>query len=156
MVTQEQLQRLNVFTIILMDITERKQAEELRERLSLIVDSSDDAIITKTLDGTITAWNRGAEEGFGYSGAEMVGKPMHVLLPPEGIEEESDILAHIRRGESVEHFETMRIRKDGTAIDVLVTISPIWSGRASLHFHTCFHITLKKLNSNPRIRLLLV
>ena len=71
---------------------------ELRERLAAIVDSSDDAIISKTLDGTISAWNRGAEKLFGYSAAEMVGKPMLVLLPPERIDEESDILARIKRG----------------------------------------------------------
>ena len=107
------------------DITERKHAEEMRERLAAIVDSCDDAIISKTLDGTITAWNRGAEKVFGYPAAEIVGKPMLVLLPPERVNEEFDILARIRRGESVEHFETVRVRKDGTNIDVSVTISPI-------------------------------
>ena len=99
--------------------------DELRERLAAIVDSSDDAIISKTLDGTISAWNRGAEKLFGYSAAEIVGKPMLVLLPPERINEESDILARIRSGERVDHFETLRVRKDGTNIDVSVTISPI-------------------------------
>jgi PAS domain S-box-containing protein len=107
------------------DITERKHAEEMRERLAAIVDSSEDAIISKTLDGTITAWNRGAEKVFGYPAEEIVGKPMLVLLPPERVNEEPDILARIRRGESVEHFETVRVRKDGTNIDVSVTISPI-------------------------------
>jgi PAS domain S-box-containing protein len=107
------------------DITARKLAEEVRERLAAVVDSSDDAIISETLDGTITAWNRGAEKVFGYPASETVGKIMLVLLPPERIDEESDILARIRRGESVDHFETVRIRKDGTRIDVSVTISPI-------------------------------
>ena len=107
------------------DITERKHAEEMRERLAAIVDSSDDAIISKTLDGTITAWNRGAEKVFGYPAAEIVGKSMLMLLPPERLSEESDILARIRRGESIEHFETVRVRKDGTNIDVSVTLSPI-------------------------------
>ncbi len=124
-ISQYEIAGRRMFTIILRDITERKQAEEMRERLSLIVDSSDDAIISKTLNGTITAWNRGAEKVFGYPAAEMVGKPMLGLMPPERIGEESDILGRIRRGESVEHFETVRIRKDGTAIDVSVTISPI-------------------------------
>jgi PAS domain S-box-containing protein len=77
------------------------------------------------LDGTITAWNRGAEKVFGYSAEEAVGKPMALLLPPEHAEEESGILARIRRGESVEHFETVRVRKDGNKIDVSVTISPV-------------------------------
>jgi PAS domain S-box-containing protein len=114
------------------DITERKRAEEMRERLAAIVDSSEDAIISKTLDGKITAWNRGAEKVFGYSAAEIVGKSISVLLPPERIDEESDILARIRRGESVEHFETVRVRKDGTNIDVSVTISPIRDGTGGI------------------------
>jgi hypothetical protein len=124
-VSQYEIAGGRMFTIILRDITERKQAEETRERLSLIVGSSDDAIISKTLDGTITAWNRGAEKVFGYGAAEMVGKPMLMLLPPERYGEEAEILDRIGRGESVEHFETVRVRKDGTAIDVSVTISPI-------------------------------
>jgi PAS domain S-box-containing protein len=77
---------------------------ELRERLAAIVDSCDDAIVSKTLDGTITAWNRGTEKLFGYSAAEMVGKPMLALFPPERINEEPDILVRIRSGESVDHF----------------------------------------------------
>jgi PAS domain S-box-containing protein len=124
-ISQYEIAGRRMFTIILRDITERKQAEETRERLSLIVNSSDDAIISKTVDGIITAWNRGAEKVFGYPAAEMVGKPMLSLMPPERIPEEAYILARIGRGESVEHFETVRVRKDGTAIDVSVTISPI-------------------------------
>ena len=106
----------------------RQRAEEIRERLAAIVDSSEDAIISKTLDGTISAWNGGAEKVFGYSASEAVGKSMLMLLPPERIDEEFDILARIRRGESVEHFETVRLRKDGTGIDVSVTISPVRDG----------------------------
>jgi PAS domain S-box-containing protein len=127
-ISQYEIAERRMFTIILRDITERKHAEEMRERLSLIVDSSDDAIISKTLDGTIAAWNRGAEKVFGYPAAEMVGKTMLMLLPPERIGEEASILSRIRLGESVEHFETVRVRKDGTAIDVSVTISPIRNG----------------------------
>ena len=106
----------------------RQRAEEIRERLAAIVDSSEDAIIGKTLDGTISAWNGGAEKVFGYSASEAVGKSMLMLLPPERIDEEFDILARIRRGEGVEHFETVRLRKDGTGIDVSVTISPVRDG----------------------------
>ena len=113
------------YVAIRSDITERKQAGERNSRLAAIVDFSDDAIISKTLDGTITAWNRGAEKIFGYSAAEVMGKPMLLLLPPERMNEESDLLTRIRRGESVEHFETVRIRKDGSKIDVSVAISPI-------------------------------
>jgi len=107
------------------NITERKRLEEIRERLAAVVESSDDAIIGKTLDGTITAWNFGAEKIFGYSSAEAVGKTIGMLLPPERANEESDILARIVRGKSVEHFETVRVRKDGKRIDVSATISPI-------------------------------
>src|SRR6266849_4777 len=113
------------YVAIRADITERKQAEEVRERLAAVVESSDDAIIGKTLEGTITAWNRGAEKLFGYSSSEAVGKPIRILLPPERANEEPDILARIGRGESTEHFETVRVRKDGTYVDVSVTISPI-------------------------------
>jgi PAS domain S-box-containing protein len=107
------------------DVTERKHAEEVRERLAAVVDSSDDAIISKTLEGTIKTWNRGAEKVFGYSASEVVGKPMLMFIPPERAGEESEILARIRSGESVEHFETIRIRKDGKKIDISATISPI-------------------------------
>jgi PAS domain S-box-containing protein len=114
------------------DITERKRTEELRERLAAVVDSSDDAIISKDLNGTINAWNRGAEKIFGYTVAEAVGKPMLMLFPQELIKEEADILARIRRGESVEHYETVRVRKDGKAIDVSVTISPTRDGSGAV------------------------
>lgn len=93
--------------------------------LAAVVDSSDDAIISKSLDGMITSWNRGAEMVFGYPASEAVGQPMLMLIPPERADEESDILARIRRGESVEHFETVRVRKDGRKIDVSATISPV-------------------------------
>jgi PAS domain S-box-containing protein len=106
-------------------ITEREQAAEARGRLAAVVESSEDAIISKTLKGTITAWNPGAERLFGYSASEAVGKPMRMLLPRELANEEDDILARIGRGARVEHFETVRVRKDGRRIDVSVTISPI-------------------------------
>ena len=124
-ISQVEIAGQKMFTVILRDVTERKQAEQARERLAAVVDFSDDAIVGKTLDGTISAWNHGAEKVFGYSAAEIVGKPMLVLLPPERFNEEADILSRIRAGESVEHFETVRIRKDGVKIDVSVTISPI-------------------------------
>jgi PAS domain S-box-containing protein len=95
------------------------------ERLAAVIDSSDDAIIAKDLNGKINAWNHGAEKVFGYSASEAVGKSMLMLLPPERVDEESDILARVKRGESVEHFETIRVRKDGTTINISATISPI-------------------------------
>jgi len=113
------------YVAIRADITERKHAEEAKSWLAAIVESSDDAIISKTLDGAITAWNRGAQKLFGYTPSEAVGKPMLMLIPADRVDEDPNILARIRRGESVEHFETVRIRKDGESIDVSVTISPI-------------------------------
>ncbi|MGA2981143.1 MAG: PAS domain S-box protein [Terriglobales bacterium] len=107
------------------EITVRRRAEAVSERLAAVVESSDDAIISKTLDGTIATWNPGAEKLFGYSSSEAVGKPMGMLIPPERADEEYDILARIGGGESIEHFETVRVRKDGKTIDVSVTISPI-------------------------------
>jgi PAS domain S-box-containing protein len=105
---------------------------EQGERLAAVIDSSDDAIITKDLNGKISAWNRGAEKIFGYSAPEVLGKSMLMLFPPERVEEEADILTRIRQGESVEHFETVRVRKDGARIDVSVTISPIRDGSGTI------------------------
>ena len=116
------------YVAIRTDITERKLAEQMRERLAAVVNSSDDAIISKDLNGIINAWNRGAEKIFGYSASEILGKPMLMLFPPELVNEEAEILGRARRGESIEHFETVRVRKDGTRIDVSVTISPIRDG----------------------------
>jgi PAS domain S-box-containing protein len=108
-----------------LEITDRRRTQEMAERLAAIVESSGDAIISKTLEGTITAWNRGAEKVFGYSSTEAVGKPMALLIPPERAEEEAGILARICRGEIVDHFDTVRVRKGGEKIDVSVTTSPI-------------------------------
>jgi PAS domain S-box-containing protein len=107
------------------DISERKRAEDAQKWLAAVVESSDDAILSKTLEGEITAWNHGAEKVFGYSRSEVMGKRLLMLFPPERASEETDILARIAQGESVEHYETLRVRKDGKKIDVSVTISPI-------------------------------
>jgi PAS domain S-box-containing protein len=109
----------------LQDVTEQRRVEEARIRLAAIVQSSDDAIISKTLAGVITSWNPGAEKLFGYTAEDAVGQPMQMLVPPERSAEEPEILARIARGESVDHFETVRVRKDGSPIDVSATISPI-------------------------------
>jgi PAS domain S-box-containing protein len=114
------------------EITDRRRTQEIAERLAAVVESSGDAIISKTLDGTITAWNRGAEKVFGYSSAEAVGKSVTLLLPPERVEDEAGILARIRRGEIVDHFDTVRVRKGGKKIDVSVTISPISDGTGTI------------------------
>jgi PAS domain S-box-containing protein len=116
------------YVAIRADITDRKRAEETLARQAAIIESSDDAIISKTLAGVITGWNRGAEKIFGYSAREAVGQPMLMLFPSERVAEEADILARIARGEGVDHFETTRVRKDGRRIEVSVTISPIRDG----------------------------
>ncbi|MGA2030506.1 MAG: PAS domain S-box protein, partial [Verrucomicrobiota bacterium] len=103
----------------------RGRAEESRAQLVGIVESSDDAIIGKTLEGVITSWNRGAEKIFGYSAQEAIGRPMLMLFPPQRVNEERDILERIARGENVENFETVRIRKDKKQIHVSATISPL-------------------------------
>jgi PAS domain S-box-containing protein len=124
-ITELSLGGQRMFVGLIRDISERRQAEAMRDRFAAVVDSSDDAIISKSLDGNITAWNRGAEKLFGYSASEVLGRPMLFLLPPERVGEEAAILGCIGRGQSVEHFETVRVCKDGTKIDVSVTISPI-------------------------------
>ena len=107
------------------DITERKRAQGEVARLAAIVQSSDDAIIGKDLDGIITSWNAGAERIFGFSADEMVGQPIRRLIPDERQHEEDEILAKIRRGESIRHYDTVRQHKDGSRLEVSVTISPI-------------------------------
>jgi PAS domain S-box-containing protein len=93
--------------------------------LAAIVASSDDAIISKTLNGIITSWNAGAERLFGYAADEAIGQPMTLISPAERHEEENDILRRIRLGQRVEHFETVRVAKDGHRVDVSLTISPV-------------------------------
>ena len=110
---------------MLLDITERKQAEEARARLAAIVESSDDAIVSKDLNGIIMTWNKGAERLFGYTAQEAIGQSITMLIPPERSDEETGILERIRRGESVEHYETVRRRKDGALLDISLTISPV-------------------------------
>ena len=107
------------------DLIERQQAERGRATLAAIVETSDDAIITKNLDGVITSWNKSAERIFGYTAAEAVGKPVTILIPEGRQHEEPAILTRLRRGERVDHFETIRIRKDGTLLDISLTISPV-------------------------------
>ena len=102
-----------------------KEAEELRSRLAAIVASSDDAIISKTLDGVITTWNEGAARIFGYAADEAVGRPITMLIPPDRLGEEPEILRRLRAGERVDHIETVRVRKDGTLLDISLTVSPI-------------------------------
>jgi PAS domain S-box-containing protein len=110
------------------DVTERKRIEEIRARLVSIVESSDDAIISKALDSTITSWNRGAEKMFGFSAEEAIGQSIYLVIPAERHAEETAILARIQRGEKIDHFETTRQARDGRLIEVSVSISPIKDG----------------------------
>jgi PAS domain S-box-containing protein len=110
---------------MLVDISERKRSEHATHLLAAIVESSDDAIASKDLNGIITSWNQGAERLFGYTAEEAVGQPVTMLIPPDRRNEESDILARVRRGERVEHYETIRRRRDGSTVEVSLTISPI-------------------------------
>lgn len=113
---------------MLLDITERKQAERAIGLLAAIVDSSDDAIVSKSLDGIITSWNKGAERLFGYPADEAVGRHITLIVPPDRQHEEATILQRLRRGERVDHFETVRMRKDGSTLDISLTISPVRNG----------------------------
>src|SRR3989442_556653 len=90
-----------------------RSIDDLRGHLAAIVDSADDAIVTKTLDGVITSWNRGAERIFGWTAAEAVGRHITLIIPRERHAEEDEVLARIRRGEKIDHFETVRVTKDG-------------------------------------------
>jgi PAS domain S-box-containing protein len=103
----------------------RQSAERAAQQLVAIVESSRDAIVSKDLNGTIMTWNRGAERLFGYRSEEAVGRPITIIIPKDRLDEEPDILARIRRGEKVDHFETVRRRKDGRRIDISLTISPV-------------------------------
>lgn len=107
------------------DITERKRGEAANARLAAIVESSDDAIISKDLNSIVMSWNAGATRLFGYTATEMIGRPIMLLMPPDRLDEEPSILDRIRRGERIDHYETVRLRKDGSLIDISLTVSPI-------------------------------
>jgi two-component system, chemotaxis family, CheB/CheR fusion protein len=117
---------------MLVDITDRKRAEQYGLHLASIVESSDDAIVSKDLNGVILTWNGGAERLFGYCAAEVVGKPITILIPSDRRFEESRILERIRRGERVDHYETIRRRKDGSLIDISITVSPIRDAKGAV------------------------
>jgi PAS domain S-box-containing protein len=111
---------------MLVDITDRKRAEQSAQQLAAVVEFSDDAILTKDLDGVITSWNRGAERLFGYKAGEAVGRPITtILIPLDRLDEEREILGRIRRGEHVDHYETIRRCKDGSLLDISLTVSPL-------------------------------
>ena len=123
------------------DITERRRLERDARHFAAIVESSDDAIVSKDLNGTIVSWNRAAERLFGYTAAEIVGQSIRVIIPPDRQSEEDQVLAAVRRGEAVDHFETVRLRKDGTLVPISLTVSPIRSAERRDH---------RRLEDRPR------
>ena len=111
--------------LVFRDVSERKRAEEARARLAAIVESSEDAIVSKTLAGVILSWNAGAERVFGYTAAEAVGQNITLLIPPDRLCEETQIVTRLKQGLRIEHFETVRVAKGGRPIDISLSVSPI-------------------------------
>jgi diguanylate cyclase (GGDEF)-like protein/PAS domain S-box-containing protein len=143
----------HVFIGVMRDISERKRAEQSERWLAAIVESSDEAIVGRTLDGVVLSWNRGAEQIYGYAAAEMIGQPVSVLVPPENMEELSTILALARRKEHIRNHETVRIRKDGTRIHVSLTISPIVDASGEIQgISTISRDISERRQSDQRIR----
>ncbi|MEX2169060.1 MAG: PAS domain S-box protein [Pirellulales bacterium] len=141
---------------VIQDVTERKSTEETRFHLAAVMESSDDAIVGKDLEGVVTAWNTGAERIFGYSALEMVGKSITTIIPADRSGEETAILEQLKRGERIDHYETVRIRKDGTSLDVSLTVSPIRdaSGRIVGASKIARDITQQKRADDEREQLL--
>lgn len=111
--------------LVFRDVSERRKAERERSRLAAIVESSDDAIVSKSLEGIIQTWNASAERLFGYTADEAIGKPITIIIPRERLDEEREILSRLRRGVRIDHFETVRVAKDGRQLDISLTVSPI-------------------------------
>jgi PAS domain S-box-containing protein len=118
--------------LVFRDVTTQKDARQIQAQFAAIVAGSNDAIISKDLNGIILSWNKGAERIFGYTGPEMIGKPISVLVPPGYHNDVLDILERIKRGERIEHYETKRRRKDGVVLDVSLTVSPIFDDEANV------------------------
>lgn len=140
------------FVGTVIDINEMKLAEEKSAKLAAIIASSDDAIISKTLESVITSWNDSARRMFGYTAEEMIGESIYKLIPPDRLEEEPQILSRLKSGDRVEHFETKRLTRDGRLIDVSVTVSPVKDkeGRIIGLSKIARDITEKKLDENRK------
>jgi PAS domain S-box-containing protein len=113
------------FSGICRNVTERKRNQEARFQLAAIVESSDDAILSKNLDGIIKTWNKAAERIYGYTAEEVIGKPVSILTPPERRDETLQIMEKLRRGEQIKHYETERVTKEGRRIHISLTVSPV-------------------------------
>jgi PAS domain S-box-containing protein len=131
-VARDRAGKFKHFICVLEDITERRRADEAQGRLAAIVASSDDAVISKDLNGIIASWNAGASRIFGFTAEETIGRSVTILIPPELQPEETTILERLRRGERIEHFETVRVTKSGKRLDVSLTISPIRDSRGKV------------------------
>jgi PAS domain S-box-containing protein len=118
--------------LVFRDVTRQKNARQLQAQLAAIIAGSDDAIISKDLNGNVLTWNKGAERMYGYTAQEMIGKPMSILVPPGYHNDVLDILERIKRGERIDHYETRRKRKDGVILDVSLTVSPIYDDEARI------------------------
>jgi two-component system, LuxR family, sensor kinase FixL len=138
-------------------VQDKTEREAAASRLTAIVDSSDDAILSKSLDGTIESWNRGAEEIYGYCAKEAIGQPVSLLIPPDHFDEVPGLLEQVGRGEKVAHYEAVRVRSDGTIIDVSLTISPIKNEAGDIigASEIAHDITQRKQWDEPRFRALL-
>jgi PAS domain S-box-containing protein len=124
--------RIRGVVLVFRDVTERRRSEMARAQLAAIVESSEDAIISKDLKGTIKSWNRGAERLYGYAAEEVVGRPLSILVPPDHPDELPGIMERLKRGERIDHFETVRVRKDGSRVDVSLMISPVKNGEGEI------------------------
>ncbi len=142
--------------MVLHDVTERRRVGQVQSRLAAIVDSSEDAIVSKTLEGVVLSWNAAAERLFGYTAGEMVGRPITLIFPTDRLAEEVDFLGRLAKGERIENYDTIRVRKDGTPIDVSVTLSPIrdGSGRIVAVSKIARDVTARKRAEQERVELL--
>ena len=117
--------RVKRFIVVIQDISERREAEQAKYRLAAIVESSDDAIVSKNLNGIIASWNAGAQSIFEFTPEEAVGQPITIIIPPELYDEEKQILRRLRNGERIEHYETVRMTKSGKRLNISLTVSPM-------------------------------
>ncbi|MDX6694637.1 MAG: hypothetical protein QOF02_2240 [Blastocatellia bacterium] len=156
LVGSAQLEGEETCVAFILDLTERKRAEEIRTQLAAIVESSDDAIIGKTLDGTLMSWNMSAQRMYGYTDEEVIGKHISLIIPPERADELERILAQLREDEPVRNLETRRVRKDGTIINVAISVSPIKNSAGKIIGAATIarDITQRKRAEEERTRLL--
>lgn len=147
-------ERAPLILLAIEDITERRRGEEAARRLAAIVESTDAAIYSNDLNGMISSWNRGAEELYGYKADEVIGQSVNMIIPPDRFDEETGILTRIMRGERIEHYETIRRHKDGSTLDISLTVSPIVDNQGQVTGASKFarNITKRKEAEKERAR----